>query len=79
MQISIKLAANTNWYLLPYNRFAYYISRLAKRALQQVKFDIFNSGFFSFININELAKVLKTSYSDTTPKVTAGIIVLSLK
>jgi hypothetical protein len=79
MQMSIKLAANADWYLLPYNRLAYYISRLAKEALQQVKFGIFNLGFFSFIDIDELAKVLKTSYSNTTPKVTAGIIVLSLK
>jgi hypothetical protein len=33
MQMSIKLAANADWYLLPYNRLAYYISRLAKGAL----------------------------------------------
>jgi hypothetical protein len=77
--MSIKLAANTDWYLLLYNRLAYYISRLAKKTLQQVKFSILNSGFFLFIDINELAKILKTSYSNTTPKVTAGIIVLSLK
>jgi hypothetical protein len=31
--MSIKLAANANWYLLLYNRFAYYISRLVKGTL----------------------------------------------
>jgi hypothetical protein len=79
MQISIKLTANTNWYPLLHNRLAYYISRLTKKTLQQIKFGILNLGFFSFIDINELAKVLKISYNDTTPKVTASIIVLSLK
>jgi hypothetical protein len=79
MQISIKLAANADWYPLPHNRLAYYISRLTKGALQQVKFGILTSGFFSFTDIDELAKVLKISYSDTTPKVTAGTTVLSLK
>jgi hypothetical protein len=79
MQISIKLAANTDWYLLPHNRLAYYISRLTKETLQQIKFGILNSGFFSFIDMDELAKVLKTFYSNATPKVTAGTIVLSLK
>jgi hypothetical protein len=77
--MSIKLAANTNWYPLLHNRLAYYISCLAKKTFQQIKFSIFNLGFFSFIDINELAKVLKTSYSNTTLKVTAGTIVLSLK
>jgi hypothetical protein len=79
MQMSIKLAANADWYPLPHNRLAYYISRLAKGALQQVKFGILNSGFFSFTDVDELAKVLKTSYGDATPKVTAGTTVLSLK
>jgi hypothetical protein len=77
--MSIKLAANADWYLLPHNRLAYYISRLAKGALQQVKFGILNSGFFSFTDIDELAKVLKTSYSNAIPKVTASTIILSLK
>jgi hypothetical protein len=31
--MNIKLAANTDWYLLLYNRLAYYISRLAKGVL----------------------------------------------
>jgi hypothetical protein len=79
MQMSIKLAANADWYLLLHNRLAYYISRLAKGALQQVKFSIFNLGFFLFIDINELAKVLKTSYNNIIPKITASTIVLSFK
>jgi hypothetical protein len=79
MQMNIKLAANADWYLLLHNRLAYYISCLIKKALQQVKFGILNLGFFSFIDIDELAKVLKTSYSNTTLKITASTIVLSLK
>ena len=79
MQISIKLTANTNWYPLLHNRLAYYISRLTKKTLQQIKFGILNLGFFSFIDIDKLTKVLKTSYSNITLKVTAGIIILSLK
>jgi hypothetical protein len=47
--------------------------------LQQVKFNILNLGFFSFIDIDKLAKILKTSYSNTIPKVTASTIILSLK
>jgi hypothetical protein len=33
----------------------------------------------SFIDIDELTKVLKTSYNNTTPKITASTLVLSLK
>lgn len=79
LQMAVKLKVNADRYPNRITRIAYFVSRLASKALDQVKFGITETGDFTFQDVNELVQILRTAYGDAAPRATAGVTVLKLK
>jgi hypothetical protein len=70
--MQIKLYTNADWYPIDQAKLAYFTSCLRDRTIDQVAFGVIDIGGFMFKDIPEVISILKTAYSNTIPKVTAG-------
>jgi hypothetical protein len=72
ISIQIKLYTNINWYLIDQAKLAYFTSCLRDRAIDQIIFGIINIRGFIFKDIPGIIFILKTTYNNIIPKITAG-------